>query len=227
MTDHPDLTDTELHEDPELAAALTAAFGADGIQSFTEIDKEKKGSRASLSDLVSRLDAAMNQLGAVQQANLPESPDTVANETRCVVIECAGQLAAFPLASITEIERLPNYTILPRTPAWCLGVANMRGQIVSITDLAALANATQEKDQSDPKVVIVHGRRADAHTAVVIDRVIGIRSFQNKLIQSPEELSAPLAAFADQIANANGEQILILNADRILEHPEMQPFMNS
>lgn len=227
MADQPHLTDTDLNEDPELAAALTAAFGADGIESFAEVDHETKGSQASLSDLVKRLDAAMNRLGAVQQADLADASKTTANETRCIVIDCAGQSAAFPLASITEIERLPPYTILPRTPAWCLGVANIRGQIVSVTDLAALVNAPSAKDQNDPKVVIVHSQQADAHTAVVVDRVIGIRSFHDSVFQSPEDLAAPLATFADRIASTNGQQILVLNADRIFQHPEMLPFINS
>ena len=226
MTDQQPFSNADLEEDPELAAALTAAFGAEGLQSFSEVDQEKQGPHGSLSELVQRLDAAMERLGSTLSPS-EESPQKVTQETRCVVVECAGQVAAFKLDSITEIERLPRYTILPRTPEWCLGVANIRGQIVSVTDLAALANATSTTDHNDPKVVIVHSQTAGAHTAIVVDRVIGIRAFDDGVFRRPNDLTAPLAVFADQIANADGQQILILNADRVFEHPDMLPFLKS
>lgn len=42
---------------------------------------------------------------------------------------------AIPLLSVREVIALPEITKIPQTPAYFLGITNLRGQIISILDL--------------------------------------------------------------------------------------------
>ncbi len=217
----------DLREDPELLAALNAAFGEEGVQAFAESDDAVNPAEHCLEELIGQLDQAMDSLGPLAYAPTSEDENraSAAAETRYVVFVTAGQLAALPLSGIAEIDRLPDFTPLPHTPAWCLGIANIRGQVVSVTDLAALTNAPSEANSSTQKVIIARSDSANATTALVVDRVIGIRGFRDGLMKRPDDLSSPLAQFAEQIANFDSRQVLLIEPDRLFAHPDMLPLM--
>ncbi|MEM9587808.1 MAG: chemotaxis protein CheW [Planctomycetota bacterium] len=230
----------EFGENEELRAAIAAAFGAEALDSegdFADLEAPEVASDAdqeSLQSLIARLDQKMESLGgsSTPQVSQPATvPTTV--EQRFVVFETAGRTAAFPLAGIEEIERLPSYTSLPRTPDWLRGITNLRGQIVSVTDLAALVGENTTVDPSLQKVIVVHSAKLDATTAVAVDRVIGIRNFAGNVRRRPEDLTEPLAMLADQVAStetnteSNTGLVLLIDPDRLLEHPEMTPFMQA
>ncbi|MEM6469913.1 MAG: chemotaxis protein CheW [Planctomycetota bacterium] len=227
MAEFPLHDDGDLDDDPELLAAMAAAFGEEAIESTSEATAADQSDAKTLQNLVSQLDGAIESLGDAV-SNDPENTSTAiasSEETRYVIFEIAEQLAAFPLSGITEIERLPNITPLPRTPDWCLGIANVRGEIVSVTDLATLTGAQASGDLLGQKVIIVHSQKHNATTALVVDRVIGIRAFSEGITKRPDDLKAPLAAFAPEIVRANERHILLIQPDELLSHPDMQPFM--
>lgn len=229
MTERPPSNESDLESDPDLIAALQAAFGDEGIESFAELDSEQDVDHENPEDSVGTLDQPMELLEQVSGLATSSILDTSTEgeDPRYVVFFAAGQIAAFPISGVTEIERLPDYTELPRTPSWCLGVANIRGKIVSVTDLAALAQAPLDSEPADPKVIVVHGEESGATTAVVVDQVMGIRSFCKGVSDSPDDLSVPLAPLADQIATTDHGPVLLVNPDRLFAHPEMQPLMKN
>lgn len=234
MPDIPLYDDADLDGDPDLLAALTAAFGDEGADIFSESgadDSEeslKTDTCEELGALIARLDLAMESIDTPLRPETPKaiSTQTAEKEDRYVVIEFAGQMAAFPLSGITEIERLPAYTSLPQMPRWCVGITNIRGEVISVTSLAALAGDASRGDPRKQKVVIVRSPAAAASTALVVDRVIGIRNFSGNTSPRPDDLKSPLADFSNQIARFENHQILLVDPDLLLGHPEMQPFMN-
>ena len=179
----------------------------------------------SLSNLIARLDEAMEKIGEANPvSNHPIAADVSSTEQRHVIFETAGQKAALSLHHILEIERLPPHTPLPRTPPWCLGIANIRGRIVSVTHVAALVGLPTRTDHQ-AKVVLTRSEKHDATTAVVVDRVIGLRSLGQTVTKRPEDLRSPLAELASQVARFEDEPILLIDPDRLFSHPEMRPYM--
>ena len=248
MQDSTPFDDANLGDDPELIAALAAAFGDEGAGMLSEVTKpdaivalaadnqgdldqtqpDSAASHTSLADLIGKLDQAMASVGGDQEqaAIVPDATDSAPTlqEDRYVVFQTGDQLAAIPLTGITEIDRLPNYTPLPRTPDWCLGVANLRGEIVSITDLAALIGEAGHATQG-LKVMIIRSQKDAASTALVVDRVVGIRSFSEGTTKLPEDLKSPLAPFSTEIGSIDSEQVLLVDPDLLMQHPDMQPYM--
>lgn len=53
-----------------------------------------------------------------------------------VVFEIGGQRLVAPMGQVSEVLAMPEYTSLPLVKPWMLGIANIRGRLLPITDLS-------------------------------------------------------------------------------------------
>lgn len=93
------------------------------------------------------------------------------------------------LDEISEVVPLPELTAVPLTRLWFLGVANVRGVLYSIIDLALLggdeedgAVPTQLKDNS--RVLLFH-EQFRQQAGIVVDRVVGLRNMGQMQAKTP------------------------------------------
>lgn len=94
-----------------------------------------------------------------------------------VVFEIAGERFVAPLGEISEVLAMPELTPMPLTKSWLLGVANVRGRLLPLTDLAQFLGLTSLVRQKDRKVMVVdHG---DTFVGLLVDQVLGIMRFVN------------------------------------------------
>ncbi|MBI3157514.1 MAG: chemotaxis protein CheW [Burkholderiales bacterium] len=114
-----------------------------------------------------------------------------------LAVECAGQGLLFPLASAGEIVAPPAMQPVPHTRRWFLGVANLRGRLHGVVDLAGFlglrAPLAADGVPETSRVIAfnpVHG----SHAAVLVDRLAGLRSPGS--MQALPEPAAPRPAFA-------------------------------
>lgn len=79
---------------------------------------------------------------------------------------------AVALADVVEVGDLPSMTRLPNLPDWLSGIINVRGEIVSVVDLARFLGWSVDGTFRHLRMVILrHGR---VKTALQIDRVVGM-----------------------------------------------------
>jgi purine-binding chemotaxis protein CheW len=84
--------------------------------------------------------------------------------------------AAVPLVRAVEIGRHPRITPLPNLPGWLLGVGNVRGEIVSMVDLAAFLGVDRPRSAHRRRFIVV--RNLEMRVGLVVDRILGIRSLE-------------------------------------------------
>lgn len=84
------------------------------------------------------------------------------------------------LDEISEVVPVPELTTVPLTCSWFLGIANVRGVLYSIVDLALMDSGEQKtvtpthlKDNS--RLLLFH-EQFRQQAGVVVDRVIGLRN---------------------------------------------------
>jgi twitching motility protein PilI len=123
--------------------------------------------REALRDLQSRLAARL------QQAR------TETRSESWLAIECAGLGVLVPLHTAGELFPLSALLPVPHTQPWFIGVANLRGGLHGVVDLAAFlglrpplaADAPREQAQ-----LLAFNPKQGAHCAVLVDRLAGLRS---------------------------------------------------
>ncbi|MCI5122987.1 MAG: chemotaxis protein CheW [Candidatus Electrothrix sp. AR5] len=98
---------------------------------------------------------------------------------RHICFDLSGRRLAVPLSLVVEVGELENIRPLPFLPEWVQGVTNIRGEIVSVTDIALYFNISKRSNRRKNRaVIIIHN--GEVKTAVVVDRITATRMLYRK-----------------------------------------------
>jgi twitching motility protein PilI len=131
------------------------------------------------------------------QSRLAERLQAARSETRAaswLAVECAGAGLLLPLATAGEIFPAGTLLPVPHTQPWFLGVANLRGGLHGVVDLAAFLglraplapDALREQAR-----LLAFNPSLGSHCAVLIDRLAGLRNRQQLQPDTPEAADGP------------------------------------
>lgn len=95
------------------------------------------------------------------------------------------------LGDISEVLPVPEVMRVPLTQAWFMGMANVRGNLYALTDLAAYLGNPPTAVTSESRILLAHGRFG-INAGLLVDRVIGLRNLEDMQMQEDVE---PLAAW--------------------------------
>ncbi len=113
---------------------------------------------------------------------------------------------------IREIHPLNEFTPLPCTPAFVLGLVNVRGQILSIIDIKKLFDLPEKGLTDLNKIIIVHAHSVEL--GILADAILGTRSI------APEELHPALPTLtgirADYLQGITKDSLVVLDVGKIL-----------
>lgn len=110
-----------------------------------------------------------------------------------LAVSMAGQPYLLPLSQSGEIFPVPSISRVPYTQPWFCGVANLRGGLFGVVDLAVLLNplvnaARSEQAWAQARLVTLNAQ-AGVNSALVVDALMGLRR--------PEAFTGTLPAPAD------------------------------
>jgi purine-binding chemotaxis protein CheW len=115
-------------------------------------------------------------------------------------------------SDIREILPLSEFTPLPCTPAFVLGLVNVRGQILSIINIKKLLDLPEKGLTDLNKVIIVHSNRMEL--GILADGILGVRSI------ALEELHPALPTLTgireEYLKGITKDPLVVLNVERIL-----------
>lgn len=120
------------------------------------------------------------------QSRLAERLQQARTETRklsWLALECAGAGLLVPLPTAGEIFPVSTLLPVPHTVPWFIGVANLRGGLHGVVDLAAFlglrapltADAVREQLREQARLLAFNATLG-AHCAVLVDRLAGLRN---------------------------------------------------
>ena len=122
-----------------------------------------------------------------------DSQETLTGATQSLLgFESGEEYWLVDLTDAGEVLPVPALSTVPLTQSWFLGIANIRGTLYSVTDLAAFhaAEPTSIKVQSR---LLLAGARFGSNTALLMSRTLGI-----KALSALEALPAETAKAASQ-----------------------------
>lgn len=79
------------------------------------------------------------------------------------------------MADISEVLEMPRLTEVPLTRPWYRGVANVRGNIYGIIDLAAYMGRGETVQDSNNRVLLL-GQKYAFNAGLLVTRVLGLRN---------------------------------------------------
>ncbi|HVE58315.1 MAG TPA: chemotaxis protein CheW [Pyrinomonadaceae bacterium] len=105
-----------------------------------------------------------------------------------VVFFLDDELFAVSADQIAEIVRPLEFTPLPNSPVWLYGIANLRGQIISVLNLAKICRKNSVPVSSKSKLIVLKPKNSASSMAFPVDRLSEIITLAKKDIQPSEDL---------------------------------------
>ncbi len=138
---------------------------------------------------------------------MPAATQQLARATRILVMEAGASRFGLSLESVVEIMRpLPLETI-PRSPAYTLGMAIVRGTALPVIALKALLSGDGPDCGSRFVVVAVGvGRKA----VLAVDAVAGVRDLPAGVLAALPPIMGPDASESVRAVAAHDRELLVL-----------------
>ena len=148
-----------------------------------------------------------------------EAPVEETAQSRLEVVEfCLGEEHyAIASAGVREVFPLKDLTPLPCTPAFVLGIVNVRGQVITVIDLRPLLDLPIAAQHESNKIIVL--RAQDAQMALLAESLVGVRSVSiQSLHPAPPALSA---ARVHYLRGVTAERLIVLDAEQIISDPDL------
>ena len=114
---------------------------------------------------------------------------------RGVVFEVGGQRLIAPLGEVSEVLSMPEYTSMPLVQPWLLGIANVRGRLLPLTDLAKFLQISNQARQTKERKVIVIDHQS-LFLGLLVDQVLGIEQFSSTQYRAESiDINSPFAPY--------------------------------
>ncbi len=140
-----------------------------------------------------------------------------AGTERYIVFSLGRARYAVPIGAVIEVGAVPPVTPVPHLPAWVLGVTNLRGEILSVVDLAGFLGASPEGPAAGGRMLVVRGEAEEPFAGLVVDQVAGLASFAaGRLTSAAAPLDDPVSTYLAGVVERGGEVVAVLDVKRLL-----------
>lgn len=127
------------------------------------------------------------------------------------------------IASVREIVRVPEITMVPNAPDIIEGVINLRGKIIPVMDLRKRFGASAVQPDKKNRILVVE----------LENKLLGliVSSASEVLKIPPSEIESPGSVFAEGessyvtgVGKLKGRLIILLDIAKLLRQPEFKKF---
>ena len=119
---------------------------------------------------------------------------------------------AFESSYVSEVYPLRDLTPIPCTPAFVLGIVNVRGQLLPVIDLDEFLDLRKREETEHARVIVldVDGVRV----GVIADSIVGVRAIATSHIQA--SLLTLTGRSGELLKGVDGGHLAILDAAAII-----------
>lgn len=150
-------------------------------------------------------------------SELPQQVELVAY-WRGVGFMLAGQHFAADMSEVAEILQPPRLTKVPGVRSWVLGVANVRGRLVPVMDLAGLLGLPSKANWRSRRVLVIeHG---DHMVGLLVDAVLGMQQFAEDRQIDVTDLNPAFEKFVSRAYEREGKNWPVFRLVDLVQAPE-------
>jgi purine-binding chemotaxis protein CheW len=133
-------------------------------------------------------------------------------------IEAAGTRLLLAAGTLLEVVARPEITHVPAMPRWVSGVANLRGVVLTVVDLAPRLGLGLAAITDRSCLLVLEGAHGQAFTALGADRVGRLHIVDlTEIERLPQAGVRVPAELCIGMSRVTGELLPVLDAARLLE----------
>ena len=157
----------------------------------------------------------LQQIINKQQGQISPAGDQIEEITQLVGFVVGEEEFSVPILSIQEIIKPIEWTRVPRTPDYVLGVFNLRGTVIPLIDLRLKFGLPSEKMTENSRFIVM---KNEVETAgFVIDRLTEAIRLKHSEIGPAPETSMEDKSLIEGVGKQNDKIVTILKVDKLLE----------
>lgn len=124
-----------------------------------------------------------------------------------------------PLNQVHEVLRYPKMTRIPGTQGWIKGVANVRGTLLTVTDLNQFLGRPPSQITQRTRLVI--HRRDELAVGLMVDEVVGLKHFYDEdKVSAVSRFDEALRAYVRGAFKQNDVETLVFSMQALAEDPQ-------
>lgn len=117
---------------------------------------------------------------------------------------------------VREVLPIPATTRVPGSVHWLRGLANVRGQLLPLTDLQAMLEGERARDTRASRVLVVNHRQIPA--GLIVDEVLGFRRFAEAERVAPGERDgSPYETYVTHAYGRDGQVSTVVGLIQLVE----------
>jgi purine-binding chemotaxis protein CheW len=113
---------------------------------------------------------------------------------------------------------------VPNVPDWLLGIANLRGDIVSLVDIKKFLGMGPFDAGMHDRIIMLRSFNEDLCTAVIVNRIAGMHHVADEDIILNDAGGRDSEPYIGGVYERDGRTIVVLDIERMLLSDDMQQF---
>lgn len=161
-------------------------------------------------------DDNMNLASVAQQETLDDRKAQETVDFKMVTFSISGKDYAIDIMYVKEIAKAGQFTYVPNTLPFVVGVYNLRGEIIPILDLRIFFNISDKKDEDSKlqNLLILHVN--EQTFGVIVDNIDKVVGIQKSSIQPSHPLFADInIKYIAGVIENNKHLYILLDVERI------------
>jgi len=150
-----------------------------------------------------------------QQDQIAPGEENMDNIVQLVGFVVGDEEFSVPILSIQEIIKPIEWTRVPRTPGYILGVFNLRGTVIPLIDLRLKFGLPSEKMTDESRFIVMKNESETA--GFVIDRLTEAIRLKKHEIGPAPETSMQEKTMIEGVGKQDEKILTILKVDKLLE----------
>ena len=135
---------------------------------------------------------------------------------KMITFTLAGKDYSVDIMKVKEITKASDYTFVPNSAPFVLGVYNLRGDIISVIDLRRFFNLPVEEKQETQSDSIIILQLENHVIAIIVDRIDRVIGIPSEAVQPPHPIFGDInIKYISGIVENDGRLYVILDVESI------------
>ncbi len=153
---------------------------------------------------------------ALYEEDLYEKKEIKERTVRLVVFRVSNEWYGTEIVKTKEVAKIDRITYLPSSSENVAGIANLRGDIISVTDLKKVFGLPHEDLTEKSRLVVIES--GDSETGLLVDEVKRVVEVAAKEIRPALATIPPeKAVYLSGLCSIDNKLVGILNINKILK----------
>jgi purine-binding chemotaxis protein CheW len=150
-------------------------------------------------------------------AHLPAAQAAATRTIHLVLFQLAHETYALESRFVREVYVPKEVRPLPCTPPFILGIANVRGQILSVTDLKQVFHLPNQALTPLQRILVLQTEHMEF--GILVDAVLSVRQVHVSELQSPLPTLTGLRQVL--LKGITHDQVIVLDGEKLLASDEL------